>query len=148
MNPCEGRREEIGDCDKVETGDIVQSSREARVLALRGVTGEAMDLDVTGLRLCSAFTFTAPGDETKFDEERDFGLDEAEPCRLPRADLEIVLHSPTKPSGLAGSKSKANSSIPEDGKLYSLPLWPKLSNLTMLGFRPSPCDGHSGTEAM
>lgn len=43
--------------------------------------------------------------------------------------------------------SKAKSSIPDDGNVYSLPLWARPSKVTMLGFRPRPFD-HSGPDAM
>jgi hypothetical protein len=110
-----------------------------------GDSGEKTDLEVFGLGKRSNDPFA---DEPTVDNERDIGFCEAAPGRPLHATLEIFSHSPTKSSGLEGSNSKANSSIPDaGGKLYSLPLWLKLSYLTMPGLGPRAEGAHSGTEA-
>lgn len=44
-----GRRDQKGDCDIVTEGEMEQSSRELRLVALRGVAGGAIDPEVAEL---------------------------------------------------------------------------------------------------
>ncbi len=75
LNACEGRREDVGDLEKVDTeGDLKHSSRDSARRALTGVTGEAIDLVAVGVSMVI-------GEGTKVDkEERDSEVDEIEPC--------------------------------------------------------------------
>jgi len=70
LKVCEGCREKEGEFgnEKEETGDLNNVSRDALVLALTGVAGEAIDPVVVG------------EGTTVVTEEIDSGIEDIEPC--------------------------------------------------------------------
>lgn len=76
MNVWDGRRNDIGECGKVETrGDGKQSSRDPRDLALKGGVDEKIDIEEDGLGMWPVDPLIGASDETTVDKERDFGFD-------------------------------------------------------------------------
>ncbi len=72
LKACEGRREDEGDAEKAETeGDLKFSSGD--LIALAGVTGEAIDIVAESLRIGVGISIVL-GEETKVDKE------DIEPC--------------------------------------------------------------------
>jgi hypothetical protein len=81
LKACDGRRVEVGDTEKVEAeteGDLKPMSLQSLLAVLKGVTGEAIDLEVVGLEIWS---IDSAGEGTTVEKEDiDSGFEDIEPC--------------------------------------------------------------------